>query len=224
MSRESTNLPEYWDSYKPHRGQGEQPAPAADVFAWTQYEGHGPAEELLGRPRAALELGSAEGKEAVYLARTGVAVTALDFSTEQIARARRWWGPDSPRLTFVQAEACDYLTRTERSYDAVFSIWGAIWFTDPDVLIPLIAKRLNPGGVLAFSQAEPIEGYHGPQPMYGNGLAGRKLPLLRWSYGPQWWADLLKRHGFTDIDAHTLPAPNPQDVGTLMVRACLPAA
>ncbi|MDI5963434.1 class I SAM-dependent methyltransferase [Streptantibioticus silvisoli] len=218
MPRESTNLPEYWDSYKPHRGEGDQPAPEVDRFAWTQYDGHGPGAEFLGAPRTALELGCAEGGEAVYLARSGVAVTALDFSTAQIARARNWWG-GTPGLTFAHAEACDYLTSSPATYDAIFSIWGAVWFTDPDDLIPLVAERLEPGGVLAFSQAEPIEDYYGPQPMYGNGLAGRKLTLLRWAYSPQWWADLLKRTGFTDIDATILPAPDPDDVGTLMVRA-----
>ncbi|WP_327235939.1 hypothetical protein OG349_20255 [Streptomyces sp. NBC_01317] len=76
---------------------------------------------------------------------------------------------------------------------------------------------------MAFSQAEAIQGYYGPQPMYGNGLAGRKLTLLRWSYTPDWWVDLLERHGFRDIDAEVLAAPDPVNVGTLMVRARIPA-
>ncbi|MEU4895473.1 class I SAM-dependent methyltransferase [Streptomyces sp. NPDC044780] len=221
MPRASATLPEYWDSYKPHREEGEQPAPSVDAFEWTQYQGHGPGAEFLGSPRTALELGSAEGKEAVYLARTGVEVTAVDFSAVQVARARRWWEGTS-RLTFVHAEACDYLARTDAMYDAVFSIWGAVWFTDPNALVPLILERINPGGTLAFSQAEPIKDHYGAQAMYGNGLAGRKLTLLRWSYAPEWWADLLKRTGFVDIDAQVLPAPNPADVGTLMVRASAP--
>jgi hypothetical protein len=58
--------------------------------------------------------------------------------------------------------------------------------------------------------------------MYGNGFAGRKLTVPRWSYSPQWWADLLNRNGFTDIEADILAAPNPEDVGILMVRACTP--
>jgi hypothetical protein len=82
--------------------------------------------------------------------------------------------------------------------------------------------RLKPGGAFAFSQAEPIEGHYGPQAMYGNGLAGRKLTMLRWNYAPEAWADNLKRSGFTDIDARILPAPNPENVGTLMVRAHAP--
>ncbi|MEV0280137.1 class I SAM-dependent methyltransferase [Streptomyces sp. NPDC050610] len=221
MPRAATTLSEYWDTYRPHRGDGEQPRPAADVFGWTQYDGHGPGAELLGTPSTALELGSAEGKEAAYLAHRGTEVTALDFSATQIARARRWWH-DTPGLTFVEAEACAHLAAAPASYDAIYSIWGACWFTDPDQLVPLIARRLNPGGVFAFSQAEPIQGHYGPEPMYGNGLAGRKLVVVRWAYSPEWWADLLKRHGLTDTDAQILPAPDPQDVGTLLVRARAP--
>jgi hypothetical protein len=40
MPRESANLPEYWDTYKPHRDEGDEPAPEVGEFAWTQYEGH----------------------------------------------------------------------------------------------------------------------------------------------------------------------------------------
>ncbi|MHC0429275.1 class I SAM-dependent methyltransferase [Streptomyces sp. O3] len=218
MSHSSRNLPEYWDAYKPHKGDGEPSAPEADTFEWTQHPGHGPAADFLGEPRTVLELGSAEGREAAFLARRGVDVTALDFSPAQVERARKWWGRVE-HLRFVQAEATEFLASTEATYDAVFSIWGAVWFTDPDDLVPLVARRLNPGGVFAFSQAEPIEGYYGPQAMYGNGLAGRKLTVLRWNYAPETWDDTLKRNGFTDIDAQVLEAPDPADVGTLLVRA-----
>ncbi|NLU75991.1 class I SAM-dependent methyltransferase [Streptomyces sp. HNM0575] len=218
MPLTSKSLPEYWDTYKPHKGDGAPSAPAVDSFEWTQYPGHGPGAALLGRPRTALELGSAEGREAVFLARTGVRVTALDLSPAQTARARLWW-EGTPGLSFVNAEACEYLSATDETYDAVYSRWGAVWFTDPERLIPLISRRLNPGGVLALSQAEPIEGFYGPQAMYGNGLSGRRLPVLRWSYSPEMWTDLLKRSGLTEIDASVLPAPDPDNVGTLMVRA-----
>ncbi|MCH6161338.1 class I SAM-dependent methyltransferase [Streptomyces marispadix] len=222
MPLTSKSLPEYWDTYKPHSGDGMPPAPVVDSFEWTQYPGHGPGADFLGRPRTALELGSAEGREAVWLARTGVEVTALDLSPAQTARARLWW-EGTPGLSFVNAEACEYLADTSTTYDAVYSRWGAVWFTDPERLVPLIGRRLNPGGVLALSQAEPIEGFYGPQAMYGNGLSGRRLPVLRWSYSPEMWRDLLKRSGLTEIEASVLPAPEPENVGTLMVRAKAPA-
>ncbi|MGX6744317.1 class I SAM-dependent methyltransferase [Streptomyces xantholiticus] len=211
---------EYWDLYMLHRGEGEQPAPAVNRFEWTQYPGHGPGAEMLGEPRRALDLGPAEGKEAVYLAQQGVEVTGVDLSLIQVERARRWW--DSvPGLDFVHADACDYLASGTQLFDAVYSVWGAVWFTDPEQLFRLVAKRLTPGGVLAFSQAEPLPGAYGPQPMRGKWLEGREheLTVLRWQYTPEAWADLLKQHGFTDIQALVLEAPEPNKLGTLLVQA-----
>ncbi|GGO48715.1 hypothetical protein GCM10012287_24350 [Streptomyces daqingensis] len=222
MPLTSESLPEYWNTYKPHKGEGEPPPPAVDSFEWTQYPGHGPGADFLREPRTALELGSAEGKEAYFLACRGVEVTAVDFSPAQVARARLWW-EGTPGLSFVNAEACEYLASTATTYDAVYSRWGAAWFTDPAVLVPLVARRLAPRGLLALSQAEPIDGFYGPQAMYGNGLSGRRLPVLRWSYSPDMWTELLAKSGYTDIDAYVLPAPEPDNVGTLMVRAHAPA-
>lgn len=220
MPREPRTPAQYWDTYKPYRGEGEQPAPAADRFEWTQYPGHGPGAEVLGQPCRALDLGPAEGKEAVFLARQGVETTGVDFSAAQVERARRW-RKDVPGLSFLHADVCDYLASSTAPYDAIYSVWGAAWFTDPEVLFPLLAKSLTPGGVFAFSQAEPSLGAYGPQPMRGKWLEGREreLTVLRWQYPPEAWADLLKRHGFTGIEAHVLPAPDAEGLGTLLVRA-----
>lgn len=217
MPTQATNLPEYWDAYKPHR-KPEDGAPEVTSFEWTQHQGHGPDHTLLGTPRTALELGCAEGLESVYLARQGVEVTGIDFSAAQIARALAWW-QDEKRVTFLEAEACAFLDECGETFDAIFSIWGALWFTDPEDLVGRIAKCLNPGGVLAFAQAEPIEGHFGPQAMYGNGFNGRKLTLLRWNYPCDYWTELLKTHGFNDVDVHVLAAPDEGHVGTLIGRA-----
>ncbi|GHE78362.1 hypothetical protein GCM10018785_53150 [Streptomyces longispororuber] len=156
----------------------------------------------------------------VHLARRGVQVTGVDLSPAQVARARAWWR-DVPGLEFVHADAVEYLSCTPTVFDAVYSDWGAVWFTDPDRLLPLIARRLAPGGVLAFAHAEPTGETYGPQPMRGKWLEGREreLTVLRWQYAPETWTDLLKRHGFTDVAARVLPAPAGGSVGTLLVRA-----
>ncbi|MFJ8077006.1 class I SAM-dependent methyltransferase [Streptomyces sp. NPDC096176] len=211
---------EYWDTYMPHRGQGEQPVPMVDRFEWTQYPGHGPGAEVLGNPGRALDLGPAEGKEVVFLARQGVDVTGVDFSPVQVARARAWWN-DEPLTRFVQSDVCNFLAADSDLFDAIYSVWGAVWFTDPEELFPLVAKRLAPGGVFAFSQAEPSAGAYGPQPMRGKWLEGRgrELTVMRWQYTTDAWTDLLKRHGFADIEAQVLAAPEPEKLGTLLVRA-----
>ncbi|MEV0090417.1 class I SAM-dependent methyltransferase [Streptomyces sp. NPDC050738] len=216
--------PEYWDKYKPHKGDGEQLAPAIGRFDWTQYDGHGPGAEILGRPRTALELGPAEGKEAAHLAFQGTVVTGIDFSPVQVDRARALWH-NTPRLDFHHGEACDYLSTTPSRWDAIYSVWGAVWFTDPDDLFPHVLKALTPGGVFAFSQAEPSADVHGPQQMHGKWLEGREreLTVLRWQYHPDTWADILKRHGFIDVDARIIGAPTAGKLGTLLVRAYAPS-
>ncbi|MEU8975997.1 methyltransferase domain-containing protein [Streptomyces monashensis] len=212
---------EYWDKYKPHRGEHPQQRPAADRFDWTGVpDDAGPGAELLGRPKTALDLGPAEGENAARLARMGVEVTAVDFSPVQVERARGFWA-DLPNLTFVHAEVCAYLDREPREFDAVYSTWGAVWFTDPDDLFPRVRRSLAPGGVFGFSHRELATGHYGAQPMSGKWLEGREseLTVYRRQYSAQQWADILKRYGFTNIAARVLPHPAPAALGTLLVTA-----
>ncbi|NBM15664.1 bifunctional 2-polyprenyl-6-hydroxyphenol methylase/3-demethylubiquinol 3-O-methyltransferase UbiG [Streptomyces sp. GC420] len=206
----------------PHEGEdavsAPEPAEPATSFEWTQYPGHGPAEEFLGRPATALELGCGTGTAAAHLAGTGVKVTALDLVAGQIAEAREQW-EGTANLGFLQADALDHLAATDAIYDAVYSIWGAVWFIEPGELLPLIARRLAPGGVLAFSQAEPDPGRYGPTTTRGRAPDGSRISVRRWNLAPETWAGLLDRHGFTHIGVHIHPAPHPGDMGTLMARA-----
>ncbi|MFH8582189.1 methyltransferase domain-containing protein [Streptomyces zaomyceticus] len=215
-----TTPAEYWDKYKPYRGEGEQPRPAAAAFDWTGPADGGPGAELLGTPTTALDLGPAEGENAAFLARAGVEVTAVDFSAAQVERARLLWAGE-PRLTFLHAEACAFLETGTSRFDAIYSTWGAVWYTDPDELFPRVAARLAPGGVFAFSHREPVAGHYGAQQMGGKWLEGRESEptVWRWQYGPEQWADILKRHGFTAIHARVLPNPDPAALGTLLVTA-----
>ncbi|MDH3038545.1 class I SAM-dependent methyltransferase [Streptomyces sp. TRM75561] len=220
MLRTSHDPVFFWDRYKPDR-DGPAPPPEVTAFEWTQCEGHGPGAELLGRPRTALELGAAECREASWLARRGVRVTALDLSPVQVERARRWW-KDVPALTIEEGEACSFLRGDDQTYDAVYSIWGAVWFTAPDELFPLVAKRLSPGGVFTFSHGETPQHLTGRQPMYGKGPEGREMTVDRWCHPPETWADIAHKHGFVDVEARCLPAPTGQALGTIIVEARLP--
>ncbi|MFI1416316.1 class I SAM-dependent methyltransferase [Streptomyces sp. NPDC020707] len=212
--------PEYWDKYKPHKGEGPQPCPAADRFLWTDTPGHGPGAEVLGSPATVLDLGPAEGENAAFLARTGAAVTAVDFSPSQVARARGFW-KGVERLEFVLAEVCTFLDNDPRPWDAVYSTWGAVWFTDPDELFPRIARRLAPGGVFAFSHRAPATDEYGTQVMGGPWLEGRQgeLTVHRWQYTAEQWSDILKRTGFADVRAEVLTQPEASRPGTLLVQA-----
>lgn len=212
------SAPAYWDTYWPTAGQDTGGVPAADRIHWTQYPGHGPGAEFLGQPKTALEIGSASCVAGVALARTGVEVTCVDFSPHQMERARGWWAGE-PNVRLVEADVLAYLAATASTWDCVFSNWGAAWFIDPDVLLPLILSRLNPGGVFAFSCVEPLAPCFGPQIMYGNGYRGPRLAIVRWMLSNEQWTDALERHGFVGVDVATLPGPEPEWVGTAMGRA-----
>ncbi|CAL9479199.1 hypothetical protein SUDANB106_03024 [Streptomyces sp. enrichment culture] len=64
------------------------------------------------------------------------------------------------------AEVLEFLADDRATYAAVYSVFGAAWFTDPYCLFPLIAARLNPGGVFAFPHPPAVPGAYGQQGMY----------------------------------------------------------
>nr|WP_322975318.1 methyltransferase domain-containing protein [Actinacidiphila bryophytorum] len=119
----------------------------------------------------------------------------------------------------VCGEALEHLAGAGGVYDAVYSIFGAVWFTDPVRLLPLVRRRLRPGGVLAFSQPPAIPGAYGPQGMYKGGFAGPAMYVYRYSYTPRKWASLLRKAGFADVEVQVLEAPAPGHIGTLIARA-----
>lgn len=141
----------------------------------------------------------------------------VDLSPVMVGKVtERWAGTGAE---FVCGEVLETLAAEESTYDAVYSIFGAAWFTDPARLFPLVAERLRPGGVFAFSHPPAIPGAYGPQGMYKGGFAGKAMFTYRYSYTPQRWTGILERAGFRDVDAQVLDAPEPDHIGTLLVTA-----
>ncbi|WP_369228916.1 trans-aconitate 2-methyltransferase [Streptomyces sp. R21] len=213
-----TDHTSYWDHYAQGVADESREEALAAAFGWTQYDGHGPGAELLGQPHTALELGFGRGNAVAALAANGVQAHGIDLSSVQCAKARERWG-ELAGARFIEGDVLDYLARPGEPYDTVYSIWGALWFTDPEELLPLIRDRLAPGGRLVFSQAPAVPGSTGIQGMYGAGFKGRRTWIYRWAYEPEGWADILTKHGYRDIHAQVLAAPDPENVGTLIVEA-----
>lgn len=211
MANPTSTVPEYWDRY----AQGVAVEADLDAaFGWTQWDDHGPASELLGDPSTALELGCGRGVEVAALAHRGVKAEGIDISPVQVEQARELWAPLG--ACFHQGDAIEFLREVDRSWEAIYSVWGAVWFTDPNVLLPLVHGRLTPGGRLVFSHAEPIPGSSGPQGMYGGGFRGRRVWLHQWAAHPAEWEHLLRTAGFVDSRVWVEPAPDPEMVGTLV--------
>jgi SAM-dependent methyltransferase len=208
----------YWDRYAAGVVEIDREKALKHAFGWTQYEGHGPGDELLGDPLTALELGCGRGDAVAALALKGIDATGIDLSAAQQQASAQCWG-QTPGARYVQGDVTEFLSGTDQRWDAIYSIWGALWFTDPKHLLRLVRDRLSTGGRLVFSHAPAVPGSYGVQGMYGNGFTGRQVWIYRWAYEPGTWAELLGQHGFTDICARVEPAPEPDHVGTLIVEA-----
>ncbi|KAF4406389.1 class I SAM-dependent methyltransferase [Streptomyces lycii] len=204
---------ELWDTYAQTAFEPDAPP----GLNWTQYKGHGPGAELLGVPRRVLEIGCGTGRALAHLAQQGVEAHGVDLSPVMVKKTtERWSGTGA---VFHLGDVLTHLAEDRRTYDAVYSVFGAAWFTDPSRLFPLVRARLAPGGVFVFSQPPAIPGAYGPQGMYKGGFAGRAMFTYRYSYRPAVWERFLTRAGFASAEATVLEAPCEGHIGTLLVRA-----
>ncbi|MFG2183220.1 class I SAM-dependent methyltransferase [Streptomyces abikoensis] len=216
-----------WDTYarrKPGRRREKNAKGETTWFNWTQYPDHGPGAEVLGAGQGAsvLELGCGTGGNLAHVATLGHRAVGVDVSPVQLKAAHERWG-DLPGLELHQRGALDFMSQTLELFDAVYSVFGAIWFTDPAQMLPTIRQALKPGGVLAFSQRPAVDGCYGCQASYIN-QADDPNPLVvkRWDHTPDTWIDLLSRHGFKTPLAVEIPPPEGWKTGTLLVRAQAP--
>ncbi|MFD9416911.1 class I SAM-dependent methyltransferase [Streptomyces goshikiensis] len=214
-----------WDSYsqgKPQRRQINAKGEAT-WFNWTQYADHGPGAEVLALNPSdtVLDLGCGSGGNLAHLATLGMTAVGVDVSGKQLDKARERW-PNIQGMELHEGDATAYLAETFTIFDAVFSVFGAAWFTDPGLLLPIVHANLKPGGVFAFSQRPPVEGCYGCQASYiPRGPEADPAIVKRWDYQPDIWCALLKECGFPEVTTTVLPAPehDKRTTGTLLVRA-----
>ena len=174
---------------------------------WTQYPDHGPDEAVLGpvAGKRVIELGSGAGANLAHLATLGAHCVGVDIAPARAVTAARAWG-HLPNLEFITDDAGSHLAAFPGRYDVAYSIFGAVWFTDPELLLPLIHRALTPGGVLAFSHS-PVSG-NAPHQW----ITQHHLSVDRWEA-------LLTAAGFGQIQSQLIPAPSAGKAGTHLIRA-----
>ncbi|MEV1199409.1 class I SAM-dependent methyltransferase [Microbispora rosea] len=162
-----------------------------------------------------LELGCGAGHHLAHLAgvhsATGIGV---DISEGQIERARTRYG-HLPGISFVAADAVEFLEASCHSYDICYSVFGAVGLTSPNVLVPLIARVLRPGGVLAFAVPHPRRSDRGSALLLPS---GGRVPIRRWEPSVLGWVALLSAAGFRIDDLQHL-GESPASPKTLLVVA-----
>ncbi|MET7798609.1 methyltransferase domain-containing protein [Streptomyces decoyicus] len=213
-----------WDTYAQGRAQRRTTNARGEStwFNWTQYPDHGPgAEQLSLLPGGrVLDLGCGSGGNLAHLTTLGMRAVGVDVSPAQLGKARARW-PGVGGMELHQGDALDFLVPAE-PFDAIYSVFGAAYFTDPVLMLPAVHAVLRPGGVFAMSQQPAVEGCYGCQASYiPRGPDEDPAVVRRWDYPTAAWPGLLRGFGFVNCTATVLPAParGRRKIGTLLIRA-----
>jgi SAM-dependent methyltransferase len=153
MGRVTTSTPDLWHHYGCARATSDRAVPHTFYWSWGQDAGPGP--EVLGdlTGRCAGDLGAGAARHAAHLAvhHQPARVVAVDASPAQHAMATDLYARLAPRLRIVQSGAVPHLQAMTGTYDVLYSVFGAVDFTDPRELLPAAAAALKPGGRLVFA-------------------------------------------------------------------------
>jgi SAM-dependent methyltransferase len=118
------------------------------------------ADTWLSPPQDVLALGAGEGRNAVFLARRGHTVTALDYSAEGLRKTHRLAAGADVSVETIQADVRDWTP--DRTWNAVVTTFLHLPPDDRPGLYALIRECLPPGGLLLgewFRPEQRTEGY-----------------------------------------------------------------
>ncbi|MEU3854878.1 class I SAM-dependent methyltransferase [Streptomyces sp. NPDC029554] len=222
-----------WHHYGRARATRDRAVP--DTFHWSWSQDAGPGPEVLGdlTGRCAGDLGAGTARHAAHLAvhHQPARVVAVDASPAQHAMATDLYAHLAPRLRIVRSDAVPHLRSTTDTYDVLYSVFGAVDFTDPRELLPAAAAALKPGGRLVFAT---LAHYLNGAPAQSDAVAadipaktpdGETTTMRRWVLREHVWTELLDGAGLTDLSVDVLPATTggPRTADTLLVTAHRPS-
>ncbi|MEU8623134.1 class I SAM-dependent methyltransferase [Streptomyces sp. NPDC048623] len=227
-----TTTPDLWHHYGRTRSTTDRTIPGAFRWTWDP-EDDGPGADLLGdlTDQTVCELGAGAARQAAYLAthHTLTRVDAVDSSPAQHAIATTLYSALAPRLRLVHRDVVTHLHAEPDGYDVLYSVFGAVDFTDPTVLLPAAARALRPGGRLVFATlAHYVTGAPAQPDVTAVDIPaktpdGESATMTRWVLQEHVWTKVLDQAGFTRISAVELPAgPGPKAAATLIMTAATP--
>ncbi|WP_373428706.1 class I SAM-dependent methyltransferase [Streptomyces rishiriensis] len=223
-----TRTADLWHHYGRIRHTTDRAVPGE--FHWSWGQDSGPGAELLGDldGRCVGDLGAGAARQASHLAvhHHPAGIVAVDASPAQHAMACDLYGHLAPRLRLALCDVPAHLRASTDTYDVLYSVFGAVDFTEPRELLPAAASALRPGGRLVFSTLAHHLGGTPAHPYVQHTEIGGKTPdgtaavIRRWVLREHVWTKLLDEAGFTRITTEVLPGgPGPRAADTLLVTA-----
>ncbi len=217
-----------WHHYGRARHVVDRAVPDAFRWDWSQNGGPGPRAlgDLAGLCVGDLGAGSARHAAHLALYHRPAQVIAVDASPAQCAMATDLYGHLAPRLSVVRADVVGHLSAMPDGYDVLYSVFGAVDFTDPRESLPAAAAALRPGGRLVFStlahclNGEPAAPDVRHFDVPARTPEGEATTIRRWVLAERVWIKLLSDAGFTRIGVVVLPGEaGPRTADTRLVSA-----
>ncbi len=165
---------------------------------WTERPNQLLVEEISGlKPGRALDLGTGEGRNAVWLAEQGWQATAVDFSGVALERGAAAAKRAGVKVEWVQADVTEY-TPAAAAFDLVVILYLHLPPAARRGVLERAAMALRPGGRLLIvgHDLENLAGGHGgpqePSVLYTPDLIAAELPGLTLARN-----ETVKRHAHT---------------------------
>jgi ubiquinone/menaquinone biosynthesis C-methylase UbiE len=152
-----------------------------------------------------LDVATGTGNVAVPLARSGCVVTGVDIAPNLLQQARQRAAAEGLQISFDEGDA-EALPYPDASFDAVVTMFGAMFAPRPELVAAEVARVLKPGGLLAMANWNP-ESFTGA--MFRTG--SRHVPPPAGVPAPVQWGDpatatnRLQAAGFRDIHTQLVP-------------------
>ena len=111
----------------------------------------------IGEGMRVLDVAAGNGNAAVEAARAGAEVVASDFAPKQVAQGRERTADEGLDIEWVEGDAED-LPFEDDSFDAVVSVFGAMFAPRPGRVAAELFRVVRPGGTVGMANWRP-EGF-----------------------------------------------------------------
>jgi 2-polyprenyl-3-methyl-5-hydroxy-6-metoxy-1,4-benzoquinol methylase len=101
-----------------------------------------------------LDVGCGAGQLALIAARAGAKVTGCDIATNWLEQARTRAAAEGLEITFEEGDA-EALPYEDGQFDAVVSMFGAMFAPRPELVATELARVCRPGGLIAMANWTP---------------------------------------------------------------------
>ncbi|WKK67173.1 class I SAM-dependent methyltransferase [Lutimonas zeaxanthinifaciens] len=115
--------------------------------------------DLLGNltGKSLLHLQCHFGQDSISLNKLGAEVTAVDFSSKAIERARELNNKMEAKVRFIESDVYKLPEVLDQKFDIVYTSYGVLgWLPDMKKWAEIVSNFLKPGGILVLVEFHPV--------------------------------------------------------------------